>query len=184
MIEDINFIERRKHLTIGWQVGAWTIIGSVVKKRYLYWPCKCACGTVKLINEEDLKARKSLRCFGCRTGYKVSVMERRIVENYRLNAKKKGRVFTLSRGDCIDLMHSPCFYCGEPPGNPGCRKMHNRPNFRYTGIDRKDSSLGYTKDNVVAACFECNMAKRSLPFEDFLNLVRRQFAHLKEKGLI
>ena len=37
----------------------------------------------------------------------------------------------------------------------------------YNGIDRLDSSLGYTKDNIVTCCKICNYAKNKMKFEDF-----------------
>jgi hypothetical protein len=52
------------------------------------------------------------------------------------------------------LWGKPCHYCG-------C-------DIEVTGLDRKDSSKGYTPDNVVPCCWDCNTKKGTKPYEDFL----------------
>jgi 5-methylcytosine-specific restriction endonuclease McrA len=52
------------------------------------------------------------------------------------------------------LWGKPCHYCG-------C-------DIEVTGLDRKDSSKGYTLDNVVSCCWNCNTKKGPKPYEDFL----------------
>lgn len=39
------------------------------------------------------------------------------------------------------------------------------------GIDRKDSSKGYTIDNCVPCCTECNTMKSDLPLDVFYNRI-------------
>ena len=49
----------------------------------------------------------------------------------------------------------------------------NNGSYTYNGIDRLDNSLGYTLDNVVASCWDCNRAKQDLTVGDFLIWVLR-----------
>jgi|HubBroStandDraft_1064217.scaffolds.fasta_scaffold20558_4 hypothetical protein len=51
-----------------------------------------------------------------------------------------------------------CHYCGELLQ---WAERINREKLPYTGynLDRKDSSLGYTKENCVACCCFCNRTK-------------------------
>tara|TARA_R100001510_G_C7601378_1_gene167836 strand:+ start:104 stop:961 length:858 start_codon:yes stop_codon:yes gene_type:complete len=51
-----------------------------------------------------------------------------------------------------------CHYCGEPNCN---------------GLDRKDSSEGYTLDNVVSCCYSCNCKKWKTPYEEYVEKIGR-----------
>ena len=60
-----------------------------------------------------------------------------------------------------------CHYCGE---NLQWSERINREVMSYTGynLDRKDSSLGYTKENCVACCGDCNRTKGDrFSYEEF-----------------
>lgn len=48
----------------------------------------------------------------------------------------------------------------------------------YNGIDRVDSSLGYTVDNVVPCCKLCNQAKNNLSKQEFVDWVKRVYDHI------
>lgn len=48
------------------------------------------------------------------------------------------------------LISRPCFYCNGPLNPTG------------SGLDRRDSSIGYVLDNVVPRCRACNVIKSDL----------------------
>jgi len=50
--------------------------------------------------------------------------------------------------------------------------------FHFNGIDRVDSEIGYVPENVVTACKYCNIAKRDMTKDQFLDLVARIATHL------
>jgi hypothetical protein len=56
------------------------------------------------------------------------------------------------------LWGKPCHYCG-------C-------DIETTGLDRKDSSKGYTPDNVVPCCWDCNLMKGTKLYEEFLQEIK------------
>ena len=58
------------------------------------------------------------------------------------------------------LWGKPCHYCG-------CE-------IEVTGIDRKDNDGGYTPDNVVPCCWDCNTKKKTKPYEQYLSEIRNQ----------
>lgn len=66
-----------------------------------------------------------------------------------------------------------CIYCGA---EPSC-KIKFRPNELYTGLDRLDSSQGYTDDNVVPCCKICNFMKMTLSYEEFLRHILTIYKH-------
>tara|TARA_R110000787_G_scaffold216265_1_gene325395 strand:- start:2353 stop:2805 length:453 start_codon:yes stop_codon:yes gene_type:complete len=76
------------------------------------------------------------------------------------NAKQRGLDFSLSfelyEGK---LWGEPCHYCGV--------------DIEVTGLDRKDSSKGYTPGNVVPCCFTCNAKKQGKPYEQFLEEIKK-----------
>ena len=58
----------------------------------------------------------------------------------------------ISESDFENLSAQTCFYCGVAGPN---------------GIDRRDSSKGYEKDNCVSCCKHCNYVKGNLSTSDF-----------------
>lgn len=79
---------------------------------------------------------------------------------YRKNAQRAGREFNLDRRLFEDLVTDVCFYCGDPPSP-------------VNGVDRVDNTRGYTEDNVVSCCRECNSAKRNRTRVEFEQWARR-----------
>lgn len=76
--------------------------------------------------------------------------------------KKRGVAFDIALPLFSSLLDKACTYCGT----------HDR-----IGIDRVDSSLGYSAANCAPCCSDCNYAKREMSKESFLNLVARIYAH-------
>lgn len=78
----------------------------------------------------------------------------------RSRAKTRGLDFSLS----LELYEGklwgePCHYCGV--------------DIEVTGLDRKDTSKGYTPDNVVPCCWDCNRIKKDKPYEQFLEEIKK-----------
>jgi 5-methylcytosine-specific restriction endonuclease McrA len=104
-----------------------------------------------------------------------------IYAGYRASAKKRGYDFDLSFEAFQTLARQHCFYCNAPPGNTGAQKSaHSK--YAYSGIDRVDNSQGYTTDNCVASCKDCNLAKNNKPQSYFLNWVQRVSRHMENKA--
>lgn len=72
-------------------------------------------------------------------------------------AEKNSLSFELSKFELMKITELPCMYCGEKP-----RK------FRVSGVDRLNSSLGFTKNNTVPACSHCIRAKGSCDISTFI----------------
>ena len=88
----------------------------------------------------------------------------------------------ISFEDYCDLIKNNCIYCGLEPN----RKIKDRLNrdklmsdtiVTVNGIDRFDSKKGYTKENSVPCCFECNRSKSDMSEIDFLNFIKRVYNH-------
>ena len=72
-------------------------------------------------------------------------------------------------------------YCGNIPKNTYSRSKYYKA--AYNGIDRVDSTKGYTKDNVVSCCRSCNMAKAELTVTEFFKHIKQiyDFQRLERK---
>lgn len=66
------------------------------------------------------------------------------------HAYKKGREWTITRAEFYTLVAQACHYCD------------GKLSPTTTGLDRADSSLGYTIDNVVPCCRDCNTMKSNI----------------------
>lgn len=74
---------------------------------------------------------------------------------YKRGALARNYEFNLSIEEFSFFWNTNCAYCNDY--------------IEGIGLDRKDNSLGYTIDNVVACCTTCNMMKHKLSQEEFLN---------------
>ncbi len=87
-------------------------------------------------------------------------------EYYR-NAIKRNLQYLIDRQNFKDTVMKPCYYCGEVKEN------------EVRGIDRIDSSRGYTVENIVACCSMCNTMKNEFTINDFLEKIKQIHTHLK-----
>lgn len=62
-------------------------------------------------------------------------------------------------------------YNSSPRQTPEGRELSK---YVYGGIDRVDSSKGYTVDNCVSCCRECNVSKGTMSLEAFLRKLSRR----------
>lgn len=72
--------------------------------------------------------------------------------SYQQRANIKGIAFELTVDEFCNMLLLPCLYC----------KM------QATGIDRINSSEGYTLLNSVPCCYQCNMMKHRFLQGDFI----------------
>lgn len=76
--------------------------------------------------------------------------------------------FCLTENEFGALIFDTCFYCGSEPSTP------TRVGFRLrNGIDRLDSTLGYTYDNCVTSCWTCNRMKGELGHKEFIKTITK-----------
>ena len=170
------------------------------------WLCLCDCGNEKVIVSDNLSSGKSNSC-GClkaeflaRKGNQYGLYEDR--ENALLKVQyshlkrrnvNKGFVETMSFDVFSRLLKSPCSYCGleyskEIEDRLSESKKQKRLSdyvLKCNGIDRIDSSKGYTVENSVACCKYCNTAKNTMSVDEFLKWIGRvyEFNNLDSTGV-
>lgn len=141
------------------------------------WDCQCDCGTTFLSTSKNLQRGATKHC-GCMIeesrkraslAHRKSPLHRLIHEkydDYKQSAKRRKIEFTLPKDNFGKLLLMDCFYCGFPP-----RKEFifcgEQSGLRWNGIDRSNNKEGYTIENVVTCCFECNVRKSDTDFLEF-----------------
>ena len=154
------------------------------------WLFKCSCGTEKVLRIKDVKNGNTKSC-GC---LKIETVTKRALEAsgkwarlpnnvgfynklfniYKGDAKRKGRAFNIAREDFARLVQKDCFYCGNAPNSFFVQnRQHTKHSMKYNGLDRIDNSIGYEYSNIVTCCRNCNLAKRTLTVEAFVELCRK-----------
>jgi len=146
------------------------------KGGYVQWNCVCDCGNKKTVPGNDLRRGGTKSC-GCllKLGYSEATFNK-VFKQIKRQAKVRGYFWDLTRKDIKDITKQDCCYCGVSP-KQRCKSNHNNGDYVYNGIDRVDNSKGYTIDNIVPCCFQCNAAKRAYTSEDFFAWVERVYNH-------
>lgn len=121
--------------------------GNIIKKL-----CPCCKQWLTVDNFQKRKQSQDGYASMCKTcsSYKLGCR----YSSYRINARSHGRNFDLTLEDFDNITKQPCYYCGEFNGV--------FQGIAFSGVDRIDSSKGYTKDNVVPCCGKCNRMKGDL----------------------
>ena len=171
---------RRNPIPIGSRFGRLIVISdgfrNPEKHNRYYVTCKCDCGTTKDIAQNDLREIRTKSC-GCIWREKIAeggwnkLAEgesafRTLYRNYRDRAKRNKLDFSLDPLDFKHLVVQNCHYCGQSP----LQQINSKYNgaFIYNGIDRKNNSFGYIKENCVACCKKCNTLKRDMSYDEFI----------------
>jgi uncharacterized Fe-S cluster-containing MiaB family protein len=84
------------------------------------------------------------------------------------------------------LIHQSCFYCGTAPTQRqiryGRKDKKKLSDVAINGIDRIDSTIGYTISNCVPCCTICNYMKQSFSQDVFLKQINKIYNHQNIKG--
>lgn len=150
-----------------------------------YWKCQCECGKTAIIRGYSLTSGKTQSC-GClkleaphlaqfqETIYSAHISAARVVW------KRKNRYSELSFNEFYRLSQQNCFYCNSAPSIIvyGRQKNHCNP-FTYNTLDRVNSSLEHTIDNVVPACLICNRGKLDRTLDQFLQHINDLINHIR-----
>ena len=81
------------------------------------------------------------------------------LNSYKKGAKARSLTFELTEKQFKTFWKQPCFYCGDE--------------IKTVGLDRMDSNIGYSMDNVVACCSVCNKMKMCLSANKFIKQCKK-----------
>lgn len=159
----------------------------------VYWKCICLCGKNFIGRGRSLADGKTNSCgclrrdFGKQQGLKnytgnyISAGINHILYKTKKRAIKMGISFELTKEQFSYFLFQSCYYCGDSfksiwRNNSRAEKM------RYNGIDRVDNLKGYTLDNCVTCCTQCNIAKCDYSLKEFFTMIKNVYErHVLEK---
>lgn len=156
----------------------YTYKSKSVKKTY--FNCQCECGNYKKIlagnvlnntikscgcKKKQLIAKANIEYYG--ENKQLSV-EKRMYSDYKLH----GKAFDLTFEEFNKIIQLNCNYCGSAPNHLRFNKS-KKLSALLNGVDRLDSTKGYTKDNCVPCCTTCNYMKNTLSVTTFLEHIKK-----------
>lgn len=185
----------------GLKYGRLTVIkhsGKDKRKKHL-WLCKCECGNEKVVVSDNLSSGKSNSC-GClkaeflaNSGFQFRGIEDRedAVLKVQYSHLKRRHKKLDTQNTAIDfttfknISKSNCKYCGLEYSKEIEDRLSERSDgkklsdciVKINGIDRVDSSIGYTKENSVPCCKYCNFAKHTMSENDFYKWIRMVYEY-------
>lgn len=175
-----SFINR-----VGEKVGKLTVLDKyqrfpIIKKdgsinRYkIKWLCRCECGNEVWMDHGDMK--KCISC-GCVKKERLKKQDGHAAKKeayalYKRNAKIRDLEFDITYPEFLAMAQDICYYCGSEPKNR-MRNRNNNGDFIYNGIDRVDNNRGYTLDNCVTSCKDCNRVKMDTNLESMIEHMKK-----------
>lgn len=104
----------------------------------------------------------------------------RAYNDYKHNATKRKISFDLTLEQFRVIITKPCIYCHSTQesfiyaASSGMTSEGLKlSKFSYTGIDRKNSTIGYTWDNCVPCCKICNRGKQDMEYQQWIDYLDR-----------
>lgn len=152
---------------------------------------RCECGTEKETQIGNLTSGRSTQCKSCANRSRRSKGQRaddlvnrfQCYKAYERAAIRRGFSFNLTAEEFYKITAGDCEYCCAPPSNvfnlkyKGTQESRGGTPFIYNGIDRSDSSLGYSLDNCVPSCRRCNLAKNDMTVAEFREWLKAAYKH-------
>ena len=180
----------------GSKIGNWSVISiSYTNDRgATYWKCVCVCGNEKDVLCYRLFHGKTKSC-GCGVSFhgnrllkskEITKTEslrrviRRLFTAYVFGAKNRSYIFELTEEQFKEFVLQDCYYCGRGPQRVAKLKSAIAYGIKTNGIDRKNNSAGYSIENCVSCCTDCNFLKGSLDHDSFLSMVKAICANRKK----
>jgi 5-methylcytosine-specific restriction endonuclease McrA len=181
----------------GEKIGTFIFLRNELKGKNKTWICQCICGVEKVFwKKSAILKTKTCGCGTDSTGLtskQARSMKTRL-QGYKNGAKKRNFEWELSYEEFVKISTQNCFYCNNKPYVWDC--MTNSPSLQkdspnvnpkdyeivFNGIDRYNSKLGYSLENCVPCCKNCNRAKSDLAFDDFKKHIETIYKWLYQKG--
>lgn len=174
-------------------------VNNKTGKNSIAWICKCDCGNESWVRGGALKSKNPITSCGCRQkeGLKarikkdrISYLKSNVYKDYKNNARKRNLSFDLTLEEFNEIINKPCYYCGASNSNQK-KDMIWKENkvyavsdsiLEYNGIDRVDSTLGYSLQNCVPCCCICNKMKNNYPLDIFVSHINKISDYMSKKN--
>jgi 5-methylcytosine-specific restriction endonuclease McrA len=160
----------RRKFYQGYRQGLWTIVDLIPKEKKALLRCECGYEGWKFLS--NLSSHKSQGCKSCMLQTPAHKTYLSVIRT----ASRRSISWDIPEDTWIELAQQECYYCGSEPGN-----MISDYGFKYNGLDRVDSSKGYSLTNVVTSCKICNRAKSDMLQKDFYKWIGRAYEQIISK---
>ena len=179
----------------GKRYGRLLVLGMSSKIKHGHTVCECVCDCGNLINvgSDRLKTGNTASC-GClhaehvinmgkanRRADRFKTVTTAFYKQFLHYTKRIKRRCDVPYEMFMKLVQSNCSYCGVEPSNV-FKYQYSDETFRYSGIDRVDSSIDYLVGNVVSCCRSCNIAKNDMTLSQFTSWVTRVYKQITPLG--
>lgn len=193
------------NLVVGARFGRLIAIGPGTERVQpggnLKWVFRCDCGTEKQLKPYCVMkgGTKSCGCFKAKLisdAHRIEHAGPRLwYSKYKDSARNRGLEFLLSFDEFFNIVIKNCRYCNAAPQDKTqmlftIRKKASlrvgKPHLRdcdyfrcvVNGVDRVDSSRGYSVDNCVSCCEMCNSMKLDYEFETWILHMKKVLENL------
>lgn len=139
---------------------------------YMIWRAHCGCGTEVVLPSYRFTRGSTKTCRACAPVGRPRIPDKgahvnALFASRRDGAIRRGYAWELSIETFRALCEGDCHYCGIKP-QPGHTHRNLSGSYEFNGIDRTDNAGGYVTGNVVSCCWECNHAKGTRSYADFI----------------
>lgn len=146
-----------------------------------------SCGCYR--KEKAREGRQKLKGKPCNPNSKYKTNDERyanyVFRQIKQRAKTDNIDFSLDFEQVKSLIQSRCYYCNSEKSNKyKVPKFSDDYVYKYNGIDRIDSAIGYESRNVVPCCKWCNQAKSTMTQSDFYDWVQRISKNFTKEKII
>ena len=168
---------------IGKKIGKLTVLEFIGKKQYKcyvghMYSCECECGKIVPLERRNIQQSHTKSC-GClrklsgdkNKGWKgCEKLTGRLWRSIINHAKKRKIEFNLSIEDAWFQFEKQNFLCALT-NLPIYMPKNSKKDITHTAsLDRKNSQLGYFKDNIQWVHKDINLMKSNLPEDKFIEL--------------
>lgn len=168
-------------------------------KGEIKWECLCDCGKIKLVTRSKLLGERIKSC-GCLNDEMRKSRTNKMTQirtKYSPQEATARKIWSSRYSDgnigfdqFLNLASKNCHYCDSPPSNKYNEALGDKRRsiaakseglFVYNGLDRINQSLSHNIDNVVTCCKICNMTKRNMNHDEFVELIIKIYHNMKDK---
>lgn len=139
------------------------------------WLCRCQCKKEVIVTGNALRCGKTKSC-GCLSTrawlQPGESIKRVLLKTYKRSAIARGLPWEITDEKFYALIAGICYYCGEKPSNV-VRKTGLKGTLTCNGVDRLENTLGYTPNNCVPCCSQCNEMKMDKSLEEFYHKMKQ-----------
>lgn len=126
----------------------------------------------------------SIQCSNCRrnrNGKSLNTLQYKAYCYYKSSAIKRDLEWNLSEEQFKKLIQGNCKYCNNTPSKK--QTVSYKDTFELiNGIDRINSSKGYTIENCVSCCTRCNIMKSDMTLSDFKEHISKIYKYIFQRS--